>query len=301
MQCNDFREIADSYLSDELLVETNHDVIRHLESCAGCRRELGARRDLRSQLRQGFQQVPQLRMRDEFTAILQGELRKAARHRAHSAVAWRIAYGAVAASLVFAVALGFRAALQRSYLPNPPHVAQGEGPSLNGADEKDADQPGFLNVLLIEGAVGDHQNCAIKYQLEEKPIGLEEAGRTYDPANLDLAKVIMSEGILPAGTELVDAHSCVFKGQRFGHVILRYHGQLVSVLVMKKDATDQRVPQGEPSIVSAQANGYLLAHFQTARHAIFVVSGLSNSENMTIARAIAPSVSRHIQDSERIA
>ena len=33
MRCEDFREIADSFLSDELLVETNHEVVRHLEDC----------------------------------------------------------------------------------------------------------------------------------------------------------------------------------------------------------------------------------------------------------------------------
>ena len=44
MQCCDLREVADSYLSDELLVETNHEVIVHLEACADCHRELSARR-----------------------------------------------------------------------------------------------------------------------------------------------------------------------------------------------------------------------------------------------------------------
>jgi len=31
MLCRDFREIACSFLDDELLVETNHDVIKHAE------------------------------------------------------------------------------------------------------------------------------------------------------------------------------------------------------------------------------------------------------------------------------
>src|SRR5260370_9510591 len=54
MQCREFRDIADSYLGNELIVETNHEVISHLEHCAECRRELAARRGLRSPLRQAF-------------------------------------------------------------------------------------------------------------------------------------------------------------------------------------------------------------------------------------------------------
>ena len=66
MQCREFREIADSYLGDELIVETNHEVIAHLEQCAGCRRELAGRRELRNQLREAFIKAPENQMRPEF-------------------------------------------------------------------------------------------------------------------------------------------------------------------------------------------------------------------------------------------
>jgi hypothetical protein len=42
MECREFCEIADSYLSDELTVESNHDAISHFEKCANCRDELSA-------------------------------------------------------------------------------------------------------------------------------------------------------------------------------------------------------------------------------------------------------------------
>ena len=54
MQCRELREIADSYLAEELLVETNHDVLRHLEGCPACREELGARWQLRATLKEAF-------------------------------------------------------------------------------------------------------------------------------------------------------------------------------------------------------------------------------------------------------
>jgi anti-sigma factor RsiW len=300
VQCRDFREIADSYLSDELLIETNHDVMRHLESCAVCSRELAARRDLRHQLRKSFQQAPQLLVRSDFTTRLQTELQRVAGRHARSAVAWRIAYGAVAASFVFAAALGFRAALNQ-WFNVPSHLVSSQNPNLNGSGDKTTNPADRSHALLFESAAGDHRNCAIAHTLEEKPIALEDAGRTYDSVYINLVSAVIAESALPAGTELVEAHSCVFKGQRFAHMILRIHERLVSVLVMKHNESDQNVSQTEPLIVSAQSNGYQVAYFQTEHHAVFIVSGLSDTENMTIARAIAPSVSKHIQRAERLA
>ena len=38
MTCRDVREAADSFLCDELLTETNHDILQHLDTCPSCRR-----------------------------------------------------------------------------------------------------------------------------------------------------------------------------------------------------------------------------------------------------------------------
>src|SRR5260370_16979230 len=70
MQCREFRDIADSYLGNELIVETNHEVISHLEHCSECRCELAARRELRSQLREAFIKAPQNQMSEHFVQRL---------------------------------------------------------------------------------------------------------------------------------------------------------------------------------------------------------------------------------------
>jgi predicted anti-sigma-YlaC factor YlaD len=59
MNCHDFKELSDSYLSDELLVETNHEVIHHLENCTACRQILASRRELRVKLRQSIKTSPE--------------------------------------------------------------------------------------------------------------------------------------------------------------------------------------------------------------------------------------------------
>src|SRR5258707_11422552 len=74
MQCREFRDIADSYLGNELIVETNHEVISHLEHCSECRCELAARRELRSQLREAFIKAPENQMPAEFAQRLSAQL-----------------------------------------------------------------------------------------------------------------------------------------------------------------------------------------------------------------------------------
>ena len=273
VQCRDFRELADSYLSDELLVETNHDVIRHLETCADCRRELAARRDLRSKLRSGFKSAPDLQMSEEFAGTPTTQLRDVAFSRARLSAT---KYIAIAASLLIVAALGFIVVQQRWHLQT--------------------------SAVLTASVVGDHRDCALNHRLDERPIDLNEAGRKYDRAYINLVNAVMSEGRLPAGVELVDAHSCVFNRRRFGHVILKYRGQLVSVLVTNIEPQDQNSSTGvKEAVAEAELDGLKLAHFETTRHAVYVVSGLSDTENLSIAQAIEPSVSRHIMDAERSA
>jgi hypothetical protein len=53
-ECQDVRELMDSYLSEELSVETNHRVLRHLGTCQACSSELTRRQRVRSLLAQSL-------------------------------------------------------------------------------------------------------------------------------------------------------------------------------------------------------------------------------------------------------
>jgi anti-sigma factor RsiW len=301
VRCRDFREIADSYLGDELLVETNHEVIRHLESCADCRKELTARRALRSKLREAFQHAPNLQPSDEFVVRLKAQLRDVALSRSRFSPA-RAAYVAVAASLVIAAALGFRVVYQRWHSQKPPYVTSDGNRNEKTDHVSNGGRRALVNAALTESAIGDHRDCALNHRLAEKPIDLDEAGRKYDSAYINLVRTVVSEGTLPVGVQFVGGHSCVFSGRRFGHVILKYKGELVSVLITKIETQDQVAPTSAGQLFgNAQSDGYRLAYFETERHAVYVVSGLNEIENLSIAQAIAPSVSRHLRDAERTA
>ena len=53
--CEKMRRYLDSYVSNELLVETNHEVLRHIESCPACAAEVQALTQLRGRVKSAVQ------------------------------------------------------------------------------------------------------------------------------------------------------------------------------------------------------------------------------------------------------
>lgn len=78
MRCQEFREILDSYLGDELLIKTNHNVLKHLEDCPACRQESAARRKLRTRLRLAAKNAPDVQLNPAFARRLKNNLRETA-------------------------------------------------------------------------------------------------------------------------------------------------------------------------------------------------------------------------------
>jgi hypothetical protein len=152
MQCRDVRDLADSFLSEQLLVETNHELLRHLDTCPDCRVEIAGRRAMRAKLRAAFAHAEKLRPRPDFAAELLQTLRPAQPAVAISRRSLLQSWWALAAGLVLAAGGGLfvRQSSSRSRL-----------------------------ARLAREAAGDHQNCAVRFNLAERPIGLEDAGRRY--------------------------------------------------------------------------------------------------------------------------
>jgi hypothetical protein len=317
MQCREFREIADSYLSNELMVETNHRVIAHLEQCAECRQELKARRELRGQLREAFIKSPENQLRPEFVARLSAQLQdySLGKHEAQlvSPRGWQSSVTrkqatllALAACLLLAMGLGLVVVRKRLVESKAPGEIAVTKPKPNDLPELNPGIPvSIVQTELARSAVGDHRDCAIKFRLAEKPIDLEVAGEKYDPVYLNLIKAVLSQqGAAPLSAQFVEAHSCIFEGKRFAHIVLKYHGQVVSFLVTDFEPTKGVQPESAQSsagpqvITCSQFDGYKVSCFQTARHAVFIVSELPEGDNLALARALAPSVFAHIMSTE---
>jgi anti-sigma factor RsiW len=99
LDCQRVREVMDSYLSEELSVESNHGVLRHVAECRDCAAELKRRQRLRALLSETLDvPVNADHVRVRITHAIDRELRS-----------WqRVArLGAIAATLVAAVAVWY--------------------------------------------------------------------------------------------------------------------------------------------------------------------------------------------------
>lgn len=259
MQCRDARELLDSFIGEELLVETNHELLRHLATCPDCSAELEGRRRVRSGLKDAFNRSGELQVRSQFVDGLTTRLRVSARPSARRQ--WQNRGFAIAASLL--VLAGVGAYVVRARLSD---------------------------VTRLAG--GDHQNCAVKFALPEKPISLEEAAKRFDPAYAQLRTTPPDTVRTAAGTlRIADRHSCVFGGRRFGHVVFRLDDHLVSVLMTSDEGASPQA-DGRQLAWLPRMNGLGMASMRTTGHVVYIVSDLQDADFRTVAEALAQPASR---------
>ncbi|MEZ5294306.1 MAG: zf-HC2 domain-containing protein [Vicinamibacterales bacterium] len=268
MECRDVRELLDAFVDEEVLVETTRAIEAHLERCPACRAEVQDVRRLKARVRAAVTGAPALAAREAFVSDVTARLRGEA-ERAPSPGARR-AWLALAAAAVLAVgvALGLGQWTSRSWM------------------------------ALVLAAAGDHRYCALFHRLEEAPIPLADAAERFGGAHQQMAAVELPA---TAGSgeplEVVDRHSCVFDGRRFVHVVLRYKGELVSLLVTD-DPRPALVAWGGAAdgvaVPGAASSDYRMASFTSGRQAAFVVSTLAEADVMDVARAVAPVVTRAV-------
>jgi LPXTG-motif cell wall-anchored protein len=257
MDCRSVRELADSFLSEQLLVETNHEVLRHLETCAACRAELAARGAIRERLRGAFGSAPDLAPRTALAAELAARLRPAAEPVS-------------------------RRTLLQSWWATAAGVAlAGGGGALIVRRRRSRSQL----VALAITAAGDHQNCAITFNLAERPISLQDAARRFGMPYGQMASFDMP-ALVPAA-EILERHSCVYNDHRFAHVVLRYRGAVTSLLVARGDAP------AEPAIEARTASA-VVASLPAGDFVAFVVAALPEDDVLQLARTLAPAIERHL-------
>ena len=296
MNCKDFKEIADSYLSNELLVETNHEVLKHLENCANCRCELGARRELRSILRSAVKNAPQSQINPSFAFKLKNSLRENAfgKEKTWSFIGARAILAGAFAVLILAVAFGL---IWRKPATETANVKPNNTNKTLPKETFSVQQADFVEAR--KDAVDDHKDCALKYNLKEKPISLDEAAKLYDAANKNFDKAVIEalREVFGDKVKFIKAHNCLINGRRFAHVIVEFQNKIVSVLMTKREKDEEK---NDSDAISCQsADGLQIACFENGNYSIFVVSDLSESDNLLIARTISPSLQKHINAKEQ--
>ena len=237
--CQQIRELLDSFLSSELSVETNHTVLRHLELCDDCRGEADRRRETRRLL----------------SAALSGDANAgdvdALRARIGAAIdadqprGWRRAarYWPLAAAIVLV---------------------------LSGAMWWS--RP--VDAAAFEDSAANHVACALGY-----PPAAYDAARIKKLLTgpfAGLADVLARDY---DGYELVDAHLCPYNGRDYAHAIYRHDGHLVSLFAepavrgaLPRAEQVGMLPDFSSPVLAKALRGFVVDAAGTRQHHLFVVS-----------------------------
>ena len=262
-ECRHIRELMDSYLSEELSVETNHVVLRHVAECPTCGEEFRRRQRLRTLLAQALEvDVDVERARGRIVAAVSRE------QRSWSHIG---RWSGIAAAVVAAVAVTY-------WLSRP------------------------IDASAYDDSVADHVQCALAYPASvtynsaraarnlrppfekmAEAIGLRHGGYQVIDAHMcpfngrDYAHVVLRDGdrtvslfIEPAG-----------------------RGALPPAQVMTQ------LPGDTLAVHSTTTNDHHVAATSTSRHKVYVVSDGPPRTPDHVANEILLSAIRFVRTLER--
>jgi anti-sigma factor (TIGR02949 family) len=277
--CEKTRKYLDSYISNELLVETNHEVLRHLESCPSCAAEADARTQLRSRLKSAVNAEP---APPELQVLVRDKIRNT-RSNSWFAATWIPWAAATAAAVVLSVGLWVN------------HRA-GNLPALT---DRSAQNTYIQKVSATIAGVfrlglGDHLHCSIFRKYPKNPPAPEKMEADLGPNYKGLLPVV--HRAVPEGYRVIMAHQCSYLGRPYVHLTFEKDGALLSLVVAhKKDGeslggTSQSAsPSGVP-IYQVAAQSYQVAGFEAGEFLAYVVSDQHAATNLELASTLAPGV-----------
>jgi hypothetical protein len=150
---------------------------------------------------------------------------------------------------------------------------------------------------LARDAVGDHQNCALKFRLARMPVPLEEAAQQFDSAYRVLRTAPPDQISTPDGdARVTERHACAYGARRFGHVIMQYRGSVVSLLMTANDGEAANVGQEAiPHLLGRPMNGLSVVSVNGAHHAIVLVSDLNSAELTRLSKAVSLPLAQRLE------
>ena len=277
--CARIRRYVDSYINNELLVETNHEVLRHLETCPACAAEVESRTRIKARSKSAVQN-------QSIPEDLEARVRAALRQDSRSSFAWTRWASAAAAILV--VAVGLWVEVPRWTRPALPELAD-----RRGQDVFIQKASASLSAVLKVG-LGDHIHCSIFRKYPKDPPSVEEMAQRLGPAYQDLVPRVKAR--VPEEYRIILAHQCGYQGRRFVHLTLTNGSSLLSLVITRKQPGEsmQALTVSDHAsgvaVYQAAALNYDVAGFETDRFLAYVVSDLGARQNLQMAYALAPSV-----------
>jgi anti-sigma factor (TIGR02949 family) len=259
--CKSVRDHLDSYINNELLVETCHEVLKHLESCEDCSREMEERLRAKDLLKKAVK-------RDAAPAELKERIQRELYKK--SAPAWR--YWAAAAAMITLLAAGLGAArLWRS-----PAASK-------------------MGAQILKVGLDDHVHCAVERQFAERRFSTEEMSYRLGAEYFGLVPLVEQE--VPGEYDVVVGHRCRTNKREYVHLILKSSQTAVSLVITRKEG-ESFERSDLPAVLGASGvpvyrsplEGYEVTGFETRDYLAFVVSDAAGADNLQVASGLAVGV-----------
>ncbi len=286
--CERFRRYFDAYVDNELLVETNQDVLQHLTSCPDCKRILDSRARMKQIVRDAV-------TKDEAPLELMAALQKRFRTERRSFFGFNSANWVMAAAAVAVLVIGSFTALRWN------RVAP-----LGGVDGGNVFQTVSARVgQILRVGLTDHVHCAILSGRWKRFMSFDDmktgTGRqALGPEFIDLVPEVQSK--LGPSFKIVQGHRCTANNRQYVHLILTGDNNTILSLVITEKQSESFTHEDAKAVI--QASGipiyqsregiYEIAGFESAKYLAYVVSNLNHGANLDVASRMAPVVYEHL-------
>jgi predicted anti-sigma-YlaC factor YlaD len=278
-QCEgSIRSYLDSYLNNELLVETNHEVLKHLETCEACSRSLKDPARLKDQLKRAVMlEYAPVALRERIT----GNFRSGSRFKLS---ALTFAMAAAAALFVIALTVPFAFKSNSSGEPLSLHAQVGTGD---------------VTGQLLKIGFDDHVYLAVDHGMANRQFTVARMSERLGPEYAGLVEVLKQR--MPEDYRVVVGHRCHYQGRESIHLIMRNQSDEVSLVITRKNG-ETFPPAGASAVAGAEAidkaggvpiyerawQSVQVAGMETRDYLAFVVSNSTQEDNLQIASSLAP-------------
>jgi len=278
-QCRRVRSFLDSYLSNELMAETNLEVLKHLEGCVNCARALDDRARIKEQLKSV---VLNLQAPDSLRKRIRSDIRRTHKSKFSLTPTWMLA---AAAAVVIAVMLGLFFRAGTSIDP----------PKTRPLSLVATVAPGDVSKQILKVGFDDHVYCAIDHGMADKHFTPEQMSKSLGPQYEGLVALVKEK--LPKDFDVAVGHRCHYQNREFIHLIMRSQTEVVSLILTQKNGESFDAAQATEllkgtgiGVHEASWHNLHVAGFETTNHLAFLVSSEGASDSVELATSLLPAV-----------
>ncbi len=206
---------------------------------------------------------------------------------------WMRPWVPVAALLVIGVASG---------------VVYRSGHRVAPVDTQEVEAAALLSNVsqTMRPGLDDHLHCSVYGHIpaQNEIPALAEAVKDLPPQFRELLAAVQRH--MPEQFRIYSAHECLRSGRKFVHLQLKTDSQLLSVVVTRRGVNesfvrDKIIPSlagAGTSIYQAKALRFQLAALETRDYLAYVVSDLSEQQNLSLMAALGPEIRQALRKLE---